>query len=252
MLSNAQIKLIKSLHSKKYRDETGLFIAEGKKVTLELEDSFIDVVKVYYVNSYFGKFPNSRITAEEMKKISALTTPQDILALCKIPPGTDVLPDFNNELVIALDNIRNPGNLGTIIRIADWFGINQIFCSYQCADSYNPKVVQASMGSIGRVKIDYKNLPGALETCKKDKIPVFGAVLEGSNLYNEKLSASGMIIIGNESQGISAEIVSYVTKPIYIPHFDRKEKRNRVQSLNAAMAAAIICAEFRRVNTSGS
>jgi len=242
MISQAQIKLIRSLHLKKNREEMNLFMAEGKKIADELLDcDNIEVVHIYASGNYFEDTPYTKVTEEEMKKISALTTPPNILALCRIPAENTTIPDLKNELVLVLDDIRDPGNMGSIIRIADWFGIGYIFCTSECVDAYNPKVVQASMGSIARVKMDYKNLRTILQESKDNHILVYGAKLDGVNLLKEKLSTNGLLIIGNESNGISPELSRYITNAIKIPSFD-----GGAESLNAAMATAILCAEFRR------
>lgn len=258
MLSKAQIKLVKSLHLKKNREQMHLFIAEGKKIVDELSagiallhGSPIEVVHIYVSGDYYGNKPFTKITEEEMKKISALATPPNILAVCRIPDETISLPDLNSELVLILDDIRDPGNLGTIIRIADWFGINYIFCTTECVDAYNPKVVQASMGSIARIHIDYKNLRNVLQECKEKQVPVYGARLDGANILNEQLTSGGVLIIGNESTGISPELGYYITRSIKIPLFPVQGKAASAESLNAAMATAIICAEFRRAVLKG-
>jgi len=243
MISKAQIKLIKSLHLKKNREQMHLFIAEGKKIVDELlEADKIEVVHIYASGNYFGNKPFTKITEEEMKKISALTTPPNILALCRIPLDNSTIPDLEKDLVLVLDDIRDPGNLGSIIRIADWFGIGYIFCTTECVDAYSPKVVQASMGSIARVKMDYKNLRNVLQESKDKQIPVYGAKLDGVNLLKEKLSTNGLLMIGNESNGISPELGKYITHAIKIPSFFG----SGAESLNAGMATAILCAEFRR------
>jgi RNA methyltransferase, TrmH family len=252
MISKAQTKLIKSLHLKKNREQMNLFIAEGKKIVDELLDSDdIEVVHIYASGNYFENQPFTTVTEEEMKKISALTTPPNILALCRIPVENTIIPDLQNELVLVLDDIRDPGNLGSIIRIADWFGIEYIFCTTECVDAYSPKVVQASMGSIARVKMDYKNLRNVLQVSKEKRIPVYGAKLDGVNILKEKLSSNGLLIIGNESNGISPELGKYLTHAIKIPSFNRSAIDSQsvpegAESLNAAMATAILCAEFRR------
>jgi RNA methyltransferase, TrmH family len=246
MLSQAQLKLVKSLHLKKNREEMHLFIAEGKKLVDELADSSLEVVHVYISGNYFGNKPFTKVTGDEMKKISALKTPPNILAVCRIPEENILIPDLHKELALVLDDIRDPGNFGTIIRIADWFGITHIFCTSECVDTYNPKVVQASMGSIARVKIDYKNLRNVLQECRDRQLPVYGAKLDGVNILKEKLSSNGVVIIGNESTGISPELSDYITYAIKIPSFSLPNKTTGAESLNAAMATAIICAEFRR------
>lgn len=243
MISQAQIKLIKSLHLKKNRDEMKLFIAEGKKIVGELlESKNVEVVRVYASGNYLGDKPLTKVTEAEMKKISALTTPPNILAVCRLPDDITTAPDLKKELVLVLDDIRDPGNLGSIIRIADWFGIGYIFCTPECVDAYNPKVVQASMGSIARVKLDYKNLRNILQQCRDNQIPVYGAKLDGTSILKEQLSTNGLLVIGNESNGISPERSKYITHAIKIPSY----YGSGAESLNAAMATAILCAEFRR------
>ncbi len=252
MLSKAQIKLVKSLHLKKNRDQMNLFVAEGKKMVDEMLDSpRIEVVHVYGTGNYFGNKPFTLVTDDEMKKLSALTTPQSILAVCRIPAEANGLPDLQKEFVLVLDDIRDPGNLGAIIRIADWFGIQYIFCTAECVDAYNPKAVQASMGSIARINVDYKNLRNILQDCRDKNIPVYGAKLDGANILNENLSSTGVLIIGNESNGISPELGNYLTHSIKIPSYRMPGKDTGAESLNAAMATAILCAEFRRTALKG-
>lgn len=242
MISKAQVKLIKSLRLKKNREQIHLFIAEGKKIVEELlESPAIEVVHVYAAGNYFGNKPFTQVTEEEMKQISTLTTPPNIMAVCRIPGENTAMPDLEKELVLVLDDIRDPGNLGSIIRIADWFGIKHIFCTPECVDAYNPKVVQASMGSIARVQLDYTNLRTVLQDCSEKQIPVYGAKLDGTSILKEQLSTNGLLIIGNESNGISPELGKYITHAIKIPSY-----RGGAESLNAAMATAILCAEFRR------
>lgn len=253
MLSNAQIKLVKSLHQKKNREQMHLFIAEGKKMVDELLDSkHIEILHIYASGNYFGNKPFTKVTEAEMKKISALTTPPNILAVCKTPADNSVMPELQKELVLVLDDIRDPGNLGSIIRIADWFGINYIFCTSECVDAYNPKVVQASMGSIARVHLDYKNLRNLLQDCRDKQIPVYGAKLDGTNVLSTPLTPNGVLIIGNESNGISAEVSNYITDSIKIPSYQLSGKTTSAESLNAAMATGILCAEFRRNELKGN
>ncbi len=251
MLSNAQLKLVKSLHLKKNREQMHLFIAEGKKMVDELLNSLhIEIVHIYASGDYYGSKPFTKVTEAEMKKISALTTPPNILAVCRIPADPSAIPDLTNELVLILDDIRDPGNLGTIVRIADWFGIKYIFCTAECVDAYNPKVVQASMGSIARIQVDYKNLRNVLQQCREKQIPVYGAKLDGANILKEQLTTNGVLIIGNESNGISPELSTYITNAIKIPSSPHGAGGG-AESLNAAMATAILCAEFRRNELKG-
>ncbi|HSY77575.1 MAG TPA: RNA methyltransferase [Bacteroidia bacterium] len=243
MLSKAQIKLIKSLHNKKFRDETGMFIAEGKKLVEDIAASSIKIEHIYATPRYNGSLNHIDITEDELSQISALTSPQSIIALCRIPEVTGVLPDLKNNMALALDDIRDPGNLGTIIRIADWFGINHIFCSNESVEAYNPKTVQATMGSIARVNLYYVDLEEILLRYKNEGLPVYGAMLRGNNVYNESLGNNGILVIGNEANGISESVARCITNPISIPSYAQKEGP---ESLNAAVAAAVLCAEFKR------
>ena len=243
MLSKAQIKLIKSLQLRKYRQETGLFIAEGKKVVEELVGSAIKVAHIYATDKYEGNVPHTKITDRELNQVSSLTNSQGIIALCCIPKTSETKPDLKKDLVLVLDDIRDPGNMGTIIRIADWFGIHHIFYSKESVDAYNSKVIQATMGSIARVTVHYAELAKMLSESTKEGIPVYGAFLKGKNVFTEKLSANGILVIGNEANGISPEIEKLIPNPITIPSFS---KGKGAESLNAAIATAILCAEFRR------
>jgi TrmH family RNA methyltransferase len=242
MLSKTQIKLIRSLQLKKYREEEGLFIAEGKKIVEELLESSIEIERIYSVEEFTTEVPLVKVTEDELNKISSLSTPQGILAVCMIPEESKAQPDLKKELVLALDDIRDPGNLGTIIRIADWFGIKHMYCSEECVDAYNPKVVQASMGSIARVQIHYVTLPEMLKNRVGDQINIYGALLNGKNIYKENISPTGILIIGNESNGISKEVQKHISLPISIPSYNTQGP----ESLNAAIATAILCAELKR------
>jgi RNA methyltransferase, TrmH family len=242
MVSKNQIKLITSLVQKKYRKEHQLFIAEGEKVIHELLQSNFKLKNLYCSKPMFVKVlePVKQIVSDaELKKISALTTANDCLAVFEIPTQKEIQ---NSGLVIALDDIRDPGNLGTIIRLCDWFDINQIICSEQTVDIYNPKVVQATMGSISRVNVNYVDLNSYLT---KTKTTLFGTFMDGQNIYQKQLPKEGIIILGNEANGISEEIEKLVTQKIAIPRFGNLQL---TESLNVATAAAIILSEFRRNN----
>ena len=253
MISKNQIKHISSLHQKKFRKEEGFFIAEGEKVCQDLIDSNWTVQSLFMTEEFrkekFSKWTKKihaeTITEKELEKISALTTPQHVLAVAKIPELHLNIDSFKNELSLMLDEIKDPGNLGTIIRIADWFGIKNIVCSVNCADVFNPKTVQATMGSLFRVNVFYESLADVLVKSSRMNIPVFGTLLTGSNIYDSKLSKQGIILIGSESHGISRELIHFITDKLSIPSFS-KEQTNKADSLNAAMAAAIVCSEFRR------
>jgi RNA methyltransferase, TrmH family len=256
MLSNNQIKQITSLKIKKFRAETGKFIAEGNKLVLDLLDSEFHIHGIFALPEWTiannqklsGKqFPVFETSALEMNRISALSTPSQVLAVVKMknyPFTPSPSHPLTTSLSLALDDIRDPGNLGTIIRIADWFGISNIFCSPLSVDLYNPKVVQATMGSITRVNVFYTDLNIVFQTLS-GKIPVYGSLLEGESLYKQTLSKEGIILIGNESRGISTDLLPWITNKVFIPFYGGS-KQGKAESLNASMAAAIICAEFRR------
>lgn len=243
MLSKAQVKLIRSLQNKKFRKETGLFLAEGKKLVEDIAASSIKIEHIYATNRYTGTLKHTTITEDELSQVSALSTPQAILALCRIPDTTGPLPNLHTEWAIALDDIRDPGNLGTIIRIADWFGIGHIFCSEESVEVFNPKAVQATMGSIARVKVHYVSLSETLIKYKADNIPVYGAMLHSKNVYEEELTQNGILVIGNEANGISENVRRCITYSVSIPSY---AKHTGPESLNAAVATAVLCAEIRR------
>ncbi len=251
MLSKKQIQLITSLRLKKFRKAENLFVVEGAKMVSELLASDWKVQVVYGTEEYFQTFKSRKLTREvelvtvtedELLKISSLTTPQQTLAIVEIPkPRLEY--SFATGLFLLLDDINDPGNLGTIIRIAEWFGINEIICSENTVDCYNSKVVQASMGSLFRTKISYNDLTSLLRKNAKDnRLPVYGTLLDGISIYNEKLTGHGFILIGSESTGIDSKNFEFISNPITIPSFPG----SKAESLNAAVAAGIVCAEFRR------
>lgn len=240
MLSKNQIKRIKSLHQKKYRNELQLFIAEGKKVIEELFLAGFKAESFLTTNSNLKTittFVPELISENDLSKISCLKTPNDCLAVFKIPESK---PINLSGLVICLDDIRDPGNLGTIIRLCDWYGVEQIICSQETTDIYNPKVVQATMGSISRVNIVYTDLNAFINTVK---LPIYGAFMEGENIYETSLNSNSILIMGNEANGISKSIASKITSKISIPRFGKFKK---AESLNVAMATAVFLSEFRR------
>ncbi|MDD3005533.1 RNA methyltransferase [Flavobacterium sp.] len=240
MVSKNQIKLINSLHQKKFRQINKLFIAEGIKVIQELLNAQYELDQIYSTEPLFEQVLENKktlISDEELKKISALTVPNNCLAVFKIPAEKK----FSEKgLIVALDSIRDPGNLGTIIRICDWFGIEQIICSPDTVDVYNPKVIQATMGSISRVNFVYTDLVSVLQ---KTKLPVFGTFMDGENIYKMEVPKEGIIVMGNEANGISEAIEKIVKNKISIPRFGTLQK---TESLNVATATAIILSEFRR------
>ena len=240
MVSKNQIKRITSLLQKKYRKQEQLFFVEGVKGVQELLDSNFELVELFTTNSELFPVDKSKvyaITEFELQKISALTSPNTCLALFKIPAAVS----FEEKgLIVALDDVRDPGNLGTIIRLCDWFGIKTLFCSEESVDVYNPKVVQATMGSISRVNVVYGNLEKFLS---ETKLPVFGTFMDGKNIYKETLPNEGIIVMGNEANGISKAIENLVSERIAIPRFGDLQA---TESLNVATATAIILSEFKR------
>ena len=249
MISKNQIKHVQALHSKKNREHLGLFIVEGVKLVTEfIHNQSYEVKELFAVSDYIHQHKitldryqirYTEITADELKKISLLTTPNQVLAVIKqIEYSLDVsLLDISTTLF--LDDIRDPGNLGTIIRIADWFGIKQVVCSPNCAELYNPKTLQATMGAILRVNIIVLDFEQLWPNVKKN--PIYGAVLKGENIYTKRLQ-NGLIVIGNEANGISESVMKYISHHITIP----AANGNGSESLNAANACAIICSEFHR------
>ena len=240
MLSKNQIKLITSLQQKKQRLVNQLFFAEGIKVIQELVESNFELVHLYTTLNNFEEISNDKkinITEGDLKKISTLSTPNSCLAVFKIPAEKKII---ESGLILALDSIRDPGNLGTILRLCDWFGIIQLLCSKETVDIYNPKVVQATMGSIARVNVNYIDLESYII---QTKLPVFGTYMEGSNIYKTNLPQEGIIVMGNEANGISTEIENLIKNRLSIPRFGTLQK---TESLNVATATAIILSEFRR------
>ena len=243
MVSKNQIKLIKSLQQKKYRLVNELFIAEGVKVIQELLQSNFELEHLFITETIFVEINSEKktvVTEDDLKKISALSTASTCLAVFKIPKDSEM---GTTGLIVALDDIRDPGNLGTIIRLCDWFGIRQIWCSKETVDVYNPKVIQATMGSIARVNISYVDLK---EFISKSKLPVFGTFMDGENVYNKKLPTAGILVFGNEANGISKDIEKIITNRIAIPRFGDLQK---TESLNVATATAIFLSEFKRCDS---
>ena len=248
MLSKATLKLIKSLEMKKHRKESGLFVAEGGKTVNDLiACGFIAekviATKEWSMNNVLkGGIEAIEVSVEEMNKASFLRTPQGVLAIFRQPTYTIDKDAPVKRLCLALDDVQDPGNLGTIIRIADWFGIEEIFCSNGCADAFSPKTVQATMGAIGRVKVFYTDLPEFLSEIR-DKAPVYGTFLDGEDMYTKELCNNGIILMGNEGNGIGNACAGHVSERIFIPNYPAE--RATSESLNVSMATAIICSEFR-------
>ncbi len=242
MVSKNQKKLIKSLYQKKYRKQHGLFVAEGKKVIKELLEANLRLHSLFTLNNKIFDISEKSvytITEEELKQISFLTTPQVALAIFYIPEQKKI---DNDGLVLALDDIRDPGNLGTIIRLCDWFDVKELVCSLQTVDCYNPKVIQATMGSITRVNITYTDLQQYLKI-ESSSSNVFGTFMGGENIFSLKLPEKGIVVMGNEANGISATIENLVSQKLAIPQFGQIQK---TESLNVATATAIVLTEFKR------
>ncbi|MFM2214584.1 MAG: rRNA (guanosine-2-O-)-methyltransferase RlmB [Bacteroidota bacterium] len=240
MVSKNQIKLITSLQHKKYRQEQQLFLAEGVKVIQELLESNFELEHLFETKYLFNQVATNKktlVNEQDMKRISALTTPSSCLAMFKMPKAK---PIEERGLIIALDAVRDPGNLGTIIRLCDWFGVPQLLCSLETVDLFNTKVVQATMGSISRVNVSYVVLDDFLATTS---LPVFGTFMDGANVYEQALPKDGILVLGNEANGISSQIEARITKKLAIPRFGAVQK---TESLNVATAAAIFLSEFRR------
>lgn len=240
MVTKNQIKHITALQQKKYRQSEGLFIAEGQKVINELLHSQFKLQHLYFTDAIFptiNEDQKTQISDEQLKKISALTSQNNCLAVFAMQ---DQKPANISGIVVALDNIRDPGNMGTIIRLCDWFGITQLLCSNGTVDLYNPKVVQATMGSLTRVQVNYVDLPKFLEN---QDVPVFGTFMDGKNIYSQPLPQNAIIVLGNEANGISSEVEAIVAQKLSIPRFGDLQA---TESLNVASATAIILSEFSR------
>lgn len=245
MLSKSQISLLTSLQHKKFRREHGFFMVEGYKSVTEFINSAYQVDTIYHTPTLAPKLLNlsrkinfQEISLNELEKISTLKTPQEVIGLVKIP----IWPVLNynslkQKFSLVLDSIQDPGNMGTIIRTADWFGIHDIICSEDTVDVYNPKVVQATMGSLARVNVHYVNLT---EVLPQIELPVFGAMLNGENVYNADFGTQGLLVMGNEGNGISTAIERLINTAITIP------RAGNAESLNVAIATAILCSEIKR------
>lgn len=245
MLSKSQISLLKSLQHKKFRKEHGLFLVEGHKSVIEFVNTAYQVDTIYHTPAIAPKMLNlsrkinfQEISLADLEKISSLKTPQEVIGLVKMP----IWPSLNyntlkNRFSLVLDGVQDPGNMGTIIRTADWFGITDIICSEDTVDVYNPKVVQATMGSLARVNVHYTDLASALPQIR---LPVFGAMLDGENMYSTNFGNEGLLAMGNEGNGLRPEIQALISKKVTIPRVGHAE------SLNVAIATAILCSEIKR------
>ncbi|MDD4528610.1 MAG: RNA methyltransferase [Bacteroidales bacterium] len=250
MISNAQIKTIASYKLAKFRNQDEVFVVEGVKMVDELLRSNHTIEMICATKNWIEEHKKiasqinlniQEIKTQDLERISSLTTPNQVLAIVKRKESKPI--ELKSQLVIALDEIKDPGNLGTIVRIADWFGIENIICSENTVDIYNPKAIQATMGSLFRINITYNNLFQYLQTIPSSH-PIYGTIIEGGkNLYQENLQQEGIIVIGSESHGISQEIKQLITHPLTIPSFSKEQGP---ESLNASIATSIICSEFRR------
>lgn len=254
MLSNKEEKYIRSLQQSKYREKEKAFIAEGEKIIRDLVFSGMNPEFLLCVQDYLQEIApdlplNIRrklrgIEENQLKKISTLKTPNKILAVFPIPDPIPLSKKLSKGLVLYLDGIRDPGNMGTILRIADWFGIAEVAGSPDCVEIYNPKVVQSSMGSLGRVS--YRVLDeGHLQSLRGSR-KVYGSTMEGENIYNMDLDSDGILVIGNEARGIREDMKELVDEWIAIPSYDAPSMNGNAESLNAAVATAVFCAEFKR------
>lgn len=245
-LSKNKLKYIRSLKEKKYRSEYGTFVAEGNKLVTDLLP-YMRCQLLVATPDFLNNLDTStveeviEVNDNELAQASFLQNPQQVLAVF-YQPQSDTSININRQLVLALDGIQDPGNLGTIVRLADWYGISHIFCSLDTVDIYNPKVVQATMGALARVKLHYVDLAEFLE--KNNKVPVYGTLLDGDDMYEQEITPHGIIVMGNEGNGIRPEIEKCVTRKLYIPNYPKGHTTS--ESLNVAIATAIICAEFRR------
>ena len=247
-ISKNKIKFIRSLEQKKVRREERVFMAEGPKLTADLLGHF----RCRYLAATDDWLASHNTieadvidtaTIDEIARASLLKTPQDVIAIFDQREEKTDITVVEKQLCLALDDVQDPGNLGTIIRIADWFGIEHIFCSTNTVDVYSPKVVQATMGALSRVHLHYVSLTELIGKLNKN-VPIYGTLLDGTNIYTQELSTTGLIVMGNEGNGITAEVRQLINRKLYIPNYP--EGRDTSESLNVAIATAVTCAEFRR------
>jgi len=252
MIGKNTIKLIKSLSDKKNRLKENLFVVEGDKIVSEVIGSSIEIERVFCTGIFLEKYSFdssalsliTEVSQDEIKKASLLKNPQNCIALCRLPLPVKFPAAITDNLTLFLDDVQDPGNMGTIIRICDWFGIEWVFCSPGCADLFNPKVIQASMGSFCRVKVISSSFNDMAAWVKSQKMQICGAFLDGENIYNTDLRKKTLLIMGNEGNGISSEIEGLVDKRVSIPRFAVDNKG--AESLNVSTATAVLCAEFQR------
>jgi RNA methyltransferase, TrmH family len=253
MLNKSKLKLIVSLQRKKNREEEKLFVIEGDKIVREFIGSAMEIETLIADPEFIGSLSGEQlhsagevipVSHEELRKASSLKTPHNAMAVVKMPETQNTLSVMPEELVVALDFIQDPGNLGTIIRAAVWFGIRNMICSENCVDIYNPKVIQATMGAILNITVSYTDLKLYFARAAEKNLPVFGTLLEGESIYTGKLARKGIILLGNESRGISDELLPFITEKLTIPKFTTASRG--IESLNAGMAASIVFSEFAR------
>ncbi len=249
MWSKNKLKYVRSLTQKKHRDAEGVFIAEGPKAVGELAERFkcrLLIATAAYLKTQppFAADEVDEVSERELAQASALSTAHEVMAVFEKPTAREAFRISTEGLTLMLDGVQDPGNLGTIIRLADWFGVATVVCSRDCADAFAPKVVQATMGALARVEVVQTDLPAALSALPND-FPVFGTFMDGPSLYGETLPMNAVIVMGNEGNGISEAVSRCVNRRIHIPNYP--PGRHTVESLNVAIAAAITCAEFRRM-----
>jgi TrmH family RNA methyltransferase len=253
MISKTKIKFIKSLQNKKIRDEEKLFVIEGDKLVKEFLIAEVPIHTLAAKPEFIGGLPPDlrkhvstidEVKYEELKQISTLKTPHNALAIVQMPEHKMIVSELIKQFCVALDFVQDPGNLGTIIRAAGWFGIKNIVCSFDCVDVYNPKVIQASMGALLHVNVFYADLKMLFTSAIKNSVPVFGTFLEGKSIYDHNLDNKGIILLGNESKGISNELIPYITDKIRIPKYS--DAKEGIDSLNVGMAASVVFSEFLR------
>lgn len=251
MASKSTISFLRSLQQKKFRNEEGLFIVEGPKMVSEVLKSDFKVKQLYATNKWtpndHTSLPIEIVSEAEMERISGLQTPNKVLAVIEMPVIDSAFNELHNGLHLLLDQIQDPGNLGTIIRIADWFGISSVICSLDTADVFNSKVIQASMGSVFNVKIHYTSLADVLlKNIEGNKWPVYATLMTGENVYHTDFAESCFVLLGNESRGVNPILSSLISQGIHIPR--PINKQSKAESLNVAVAAGIVCSEYNRKN----
>jgi len=251
MISKNKKKFLTSLQQKKYRKKYTAFMGEGHKINFDLLTENISCLEIFATREWIDENTDilpekvTEVTIAELKNISTLKSPPPVIGVYEMKSFEPDVKGLKDVLLLALDGVQDPGNMGTIIRIADWFGIKNVICSEDTADVYNPKVVQATMGAIARVKVHYVDLPEFIDDYKnKSGLPVYGTFLEGENIYGKTLSGTGMIVMGNEGKGISREIEKLITDKLFIPNYPLGAPTS--ESLNVAVATAVVCSEFRR------